>query len=277
MTTIRELVTARYGRDIGIGDDSGAEGAIRGLLSRRSIRAYRDEPVPDALIDVLLACAQSAPTKSNLQQYSILVVKDATVRKRLAPWVPRTAILEGVPGLVVFLADMRRNQRIGEMRGKPHENNNLDTFLNATVDAALAMGFFTVAAEGAGLGTACLSSLRDHMHGVARVLELPDGVFPIAGLMFGWPSADGYVNQRLPQSVVVHRDRYDDTGLEEEIDEYDRTRDAIFPVPAERQRQRALYGEAEFYGWSEAVARQLSVPERAEFKAFLRRHGFDLA
>lgn len=277
MATLRELVTARYGTDIGVGDDSEAEGTVAALLSRRSIRAYRDEPVPDSLIDVLLAAAQSAPTKSNLQQYSIVVVQDPAVRKRLAPWVPRTSILETVPGLVVFCADMRRNQRIGDFRGKPHQNNNLDTFLNATVDAALAMGFFTVAAEAAGLGTACLSSLRDHMHGVARVLELPDGVFPIAGLMFGWPSAEGYVNQRLPQSVVVHRERYDDGGLEAGIDAYDRTRHAIFPTPPDRQRQRALYGEAEFYGWSEGVARQLSIPERAEFKAFLKRHGFDLA
>ena len=277
MATHREMVTARYGTDIGVGDDKEADGAIAGLLGRRSLRAYRDEEVPDALIDLLIACAQSAPTKSNLQQYSILVVKDPDVRRRLAPWVPRTAILETVPGLVVFLADMRRNRKIGELRGKPHDNNNLDTFLNASVDAALAMGFFTVAAEAAGLGTACLSSLRDHMRGVARVLELPDGVFPIAGLMFGWPAAEGYVNQRLPQSVVVHRDRYDDSALETDIDAYDRTRHAIFPVPPERQRQRALYGEAEFYGWSEAVARQLSVPERPEFKAFLKDHGFDLA
>lgn len=277
MATLRELTTARYGTDIGVGDDTEATGAIAGLLSRRSIRSYRDEPVADALVDLLLACAQSAPSKSNLQQYSILVVKDADRRKRLAPWCPRTAILETVPGLVVFLADMRRNQRIGAMRAKPHDNNNLDTFLNATVDAALAMGFFTVAAEAAGLGTACLSSMRDHMAGVARVLELPAGVFPIAGVMFGWPAADGYVNQRLPQSIAIHRDRYDDSALDAGIDQYDRTRHAAFPVPPERQRQRALYGEAEFYGWSEAVARQLSIPERPEFKAFLQRHGFDLA
>jgi len=136
---------------------------------------------------------------------------------------------------------------------------------------------FVTAAEAAGLGAACLSSLRDHMPEVASVLELPAGVSPIAGLMFGWPATEGYVNQRLPPSVAIHRDRYDDAALDAGVDAYDRTRHAIFPVPPERQRQRALYGEAEFYGWSEAVARQLSIPERADFKAFLVRHGFDLA
>jgi nitroreductase/FMN reductase [NAD(P)H] len=277
MGTLREHIDRRYGRDSGIDGEADDRGVLEQLLSRRSLRAYRDEPVPEALIEMLVACAQSAPTKSNLQQYSIILVQDPAVRKKLAPWCPRTRILETVPALLVFCADMRRNQRIGEFRGRKHVNNNMDTFLNATVDASLAMGFFVVAAEAAGLGCAPLSSLRDHMYGVADVLGLPDGVFPVAGVMCGWPAAEGYVNQRLPQSVALHRDRYDDTNLEAEIAAYDRTRDSIFPVPPERQGKRELYGAAGFYGWSEHISRQLSVPERPEFRAFLKSHGFDLA
>lgn len=281
MSDLKNLIDRRYGTEAridstidGTADDTGV---LSHLLSRRSIRAYKDEPVSDELIRTLIACAQSAPCKSNLQQYSILIVKDPAVRKELAPWCPRTAILETVPGLLVFCADVRRNQRIGEFRNKPHVNNNMDTFLNATVDASLAMGFFVVAAEAAGLGCAPLSSLRDHMYGVADVLGLPDGVFPIAGVMFGWPELEGYVNQRLPQSVVVHTDRYDDSQLEAEIDGYDQTRHGIFPVPDARQSKQDLYGIAEFYGWSEHISRQLSVPERPEFRAFLKSHGFDLS
>ena len=277
MSTLKEHIDRRYGRKSDIDGAVDQAGILEHLLSRRSIRVYRNEPVPDDLIDLLIACAQSAPTKSNLQQYSILVVQDPAVREALAPLCPRTAILEHVPALLVFCADMRRNQRIGAFRGKPHANNNMDTFLNATVDAALALGFFITAAEAAGLGCAALSSLRDQMYGVAHVLGLPDGVFPIAGVMCGWPEAKGYVNQRLPHSVVVHRDRYDDSNLEAEIDAYDQTRHAIFPVPDERQGKRDLYGTADFYGWSEHISRQLSVPERADFKDFLKNHGFDLA
>lgn len=277
MTGLKDLIDKRYGRNAGIDGKADEAGVLPHLLSRRSIRAYRDDPVPDALLEALIACAQSAPTKSNLQQYSILVVGDPKVRKALDPWCPRTKGLDKVPALLVFCADIRRNQRIGDFRGKPHVNNNMDTFLNATVDASLAMGFFIAAAEAAGLGCAALSSLRDHMYGVADVLGLPDGVFPVAGVMCGWPEVEGYVNQRLPQSVVVHRDRYDDSNLEAEIDAYDQTRHAIFPVPEARQSKQDLYGLAAFYGWSEHISRQLSVPERPEFKAFLKSHGYDLS
>jgi len=277
MAGLKDLIDKRYGRDAGIDSAADGAGVLAHLLSRKSIRAYKDDPVPDALLEVLIACAQSAPTKSNLQQYSILVVEDPAVRKTLDPWCPRTKDLDTVPALLVFCADMRRNQRIGDFRGKPHVNNNMDSFLNATVDASLAMGFFIVAAEAAGLGCAALSSLRDHMYGVADVLGLPDGVFPVAGVMCGWPEAEGYVNQRLPQSVVVHRDRYDDSDLEAGIDGYDRTRHAIFPVPDSRQSKQDLFGIADFYGWSEHISRQLAVPERSEFRAFLKEHGFDLS
>ena len=277
MAGLRNLIDKRYGKDAGIDGEADEAGVLAHLLSRRSIRAYKEDPVPDALIEALIASAQSAPTKSNLQQYSILVVQDPKVRKALDPWCPRTKGLDTVPALLVFCADMRRNQRIGGFRGKPHVNNNMDTFLNATVDASLAMGYFIAAAEAVGLGCAALSSLRDHMYGVADVLGLPDGVFPVAGVMCGWPDAEGYVNQRLPQSVVVHRDRYDDSNLEAEIDAYDQTRHANFPVPDARQSKQDLFGIAEFYGWSEHISRQLAVPERPEFRTFLKSHGFDLA
>jgi nitroreductase/FMN reductase [NAD(P)H] len=277
MARLKDLIDKRYGRDAGIDGEADEAGVLAHLLSRRSIRAYKDDPVPDGLLDALIACAQSAPTKSNLQQYSIMVVQDPAVRKALDPWCPRTKGLDSVPALLVFCADIRRNQRIGGFRDRPHVNNNMDTFLNATVDASLAMGFFIAAAEAAGLGCAALSSLRDHMYGVADVLGLPDGVFPVAGVMCGWPEVDGYVNQRLPQSVVVHRDRYDDSDLEAGIDAYDQTRHAAFPVPDARQSKQDLFGIVEFYGWSEHISRQLAVPERPEFRAFLKSHGFDLS
>ncbi|MEE2954616.1 MAG: nitroreductase family protein [Pseudomonadota bacterium] len=276
METLREMIASRYGRETGIGDNTQENTKLTDFLSRRSIRVYKNDPVPEDLIQVLIACAQSAPTKSNLQQYSILVVKEQSIRSQLAPWCPRTKGLEYVPVLLVFCADIRRNQSVAKFRRKRYANNNMDTFLNATVDASLSMGFFVAAAEAAGLGCAPLSSLRDNIDAVSDILNLPKGVFPVAGVMCGWPKVEGYVNQRLPQSVIVHYDRYDDKNLEQNIDDYDQARHAIFPVPKEGQSKKDLFGTARFYGWSEHVSRQLAIPERANFRAFLLEHGFNL-
>src|SRR3546814_230155 len=169
---------------------------------------------------------------------------------------------------------MRRIQRLAVIRGHAHRNNNLDTFMNGAVDAALAMQSFITAAEAVGLGCCPISAIRNRMDAVCALLELPPGVFPIAGLCVGWPAEQPVISMRLPPAVVVHRDRYDDSGLEAEVEAYDRRRHARKPIPPEKQRHTDKYGALDFCGWSENVTRQLSLPERANFMSFLRSHGY---
>ena len=66
--------------------------ACRRIVSRGCVRRYRAEPVSDDLLTALLACAQSAPTKSNLQQYSIcLLYTSPSPRDRTRSRMPSSA------------------------------------------------------------------------------------------------------------------------------------------------------------------------------------------
>ncbi|HAA92732.1 MAG TPA: NADPH-dependent oxidoreductase, partial [Rhodospirillaceae bacterium] len=139
MTKVAELVAARYGTETAYCGDMEADGAIRQILSRGSQRHFTDQPVPDDLLKVLLACAQSAPAKSDLQQYSIVVVRDATKLKALGEMNTGMDWPTKAPVFLAFCADMRRIQRLAAVQGHDHQNNNLDTFMNGVVDASLAM------------------------------------------------------------------------------------------------------------------------------------------
>jgi nitroreductase/FMN reductase [NAD(P)H] len=274
--TLGDLIDDRAGRATGIGAGRPAEGTLATILGHRTQRRYTDAPIDEELLDVLLACAQSAGSKSDLQAMSIIRVRDAETRAAIAERIPSMPWVARAPVFLVFCGDMRRLQRIAEMRGHQFANNDLDTLVNVTIDAALAMQAFTIAAEAVGVGCCAISAVRDEIETITKLLRIPEGVYPIAGLCVGHPSREGWISMRLPRSTVVHEDRYDDSGLHEEIDAYDRRRDARFSIPAERQKYVDRYGRAEFYGWSEDVARQLSVPERAGFRAFLEAHGFEL-
>ena len=274
---LAEEINERYGFDTGLGVDVAAEGALSAVLGRATQRHFRPDPVADGLLKTLLACAQSAPTKSDLQQYSIVVVQDAEQRRTIAELCRAGRQMDEAPEFLVFCADIRRGQRMAELREHPHANNNMDTFLNAVVDAALAMQAFIQSAESVGLGCCPISAVRNPIDAVTALLDLPPGVFPISGLCLGWPAEPAAVSMRLPPSVVVHWDRYDDGKLGPELDAYDRRRHERRPIPPDKQRNVDRYGEAAFYGWSENAARQLSLPERAGFRNFLKGHGFDLA
>jgi nitroreductase len=277
MNTSSELIGGRYGT-VNAGDTPDElPAAVRQLLERRCIRRYTDAPVPESVLDTLLACAQSAPTKSNLQQYSIIVTTDEALRMQLADLNPDTGHMKYCPVFITFCADMRRARRLTERNGFEYAGNNMDTFLNATVDAALAMQCFITAAETMGLGCAPISQVRNRMEEFCAALDIPEGVFPIAGLTLGWPAWEGRMNARLPQAAVVHREKYDDTGLDDVVDGYDAQRLQTNPISADGQRHTDRYGVSENCTWSENVARQLSVAERAGFRDFLVKNGFDLA
>jgi nitroreductase/FMN reductase [NAD(P)H] len=244
------------------------------MAEHRSHRKFDGRAVDPALLDLLFACAFSAPSKSDLQQADIVHVADRAKVKAIADGIPDMPWLADAPVFLVFLANNRRLRMIGEWRGKPFVNDHLDHFLNAAVDAALVMMSFIRAAEAVGLGACPVSHVRNHSHELARLLELPDCVFPVAGLCVGYPAEPGRITPRLPLDVTVHVDRYDDTGIREEIDAYDRRRHAL--APYRKQRYADRYASVDFYGWSEDKARQYSAPERADFGAYIRKIGFSL-
>jgi nitroreductase/FMN reductase [NAD(P)H] len=119
--------------------------------------------------------------------------------------------------------------------------------------------------------------VRNHVEKLGALLELPAGVFPVAGLTVGYPSQPGWISMRLPPALTVHTDRYDDSKFETLLEDYDRRREAVHATPPENQRFADTWGRVERYGWSEDKARQYSVPERHNFGPFIRRHGFGLA
>jgi len=244
------------------------------MAEHRSHRKYSDRPVAPELLRLLLACALSAPSKSDLQQADVIQIADRAKIKAIADSIPDMPWIANAPAFLVFCGNNRRLRQAGEWHRKPFANEHLDHFMNAAVDAAIVMATFIRAAESVGLGTCPISHVRNHPHELSRMLALPECVFPVAGLCVGYPAEAGRISARLPLEVTVHVDRHDESGIREKIDAYDRRRHALQPY--RRQRYADRYPDAAFYGWSEDKARQYSVPEREDFGAFIRSKGFSL-
>jgi len=266
---------ARFGADAGLPSDVPELAWLRQVLTRRTHRRYSDRPVSEPLLRLLLATAFSASSKSDFQQASVIRVEESLKRQSLAALVGEMPWIGNSPVFLVFCGDARRLERIAELRGHTHNNGKLEGFFNAALDAALVLQTFMLAAETAGLGCCPISVIRNHADAVANILNLPDRVFPVAGLCLGYPAAPSHISMRLPLDVTLHTDRYDDTHLAEVVEAYDIRRDARYSIPPAQQRSPEIYGYASFYGWSEDKARQAIEPESG-FSDYLRAHGFTL-
>jgi nitroreductase len=271
--TFRELFKTRFG--IELLEEATEQDILTGLaaqiLRRRTHRRYSEEPVSESLIDRLLAVSLSASSKSDFQQATIIKLKDPAKRAAIAKHFPKMPWIGTSPVFLIYCADPRRLEEIGRLRGHYQPQRDLEAFLNSSVDAALAMQTFILAAEVSGLGCCPISVIRNKIEDVAAILSLPPGVFPVCGLCVGYPQGEGHISMRLSPSLLIHSDGYEEKPLKAEIEAYDRRRAERHATPREEQRNPAKFGHAEFYGWSEDKSRQAAEPEGEEFVKYIIR------
>jgi nitroreductase len=195
------------------------------MLGHRSVRAYLPDALAPGVLETLVAAAQSAPTSSNLQAWSVVAVQDPERKGRLADLSNSQRFIRQAPLFLCWVADLSRLTRLGEAHQRKLEGlDYLESFMVALVDAALAAQNCVVAAESLGLGTVYVGALRHHPEKVAAELNLPPNAFAAFGLAVGHPdpAVPGAVKPRLPQSLVLHREQYGITDEGTAIAGYDK-------------------------------------------------------
>ena len=121
------------------------------------------------------------------------------------PWI-KTA-----PVFLLFCGDNHRIQMVCEMHKTTFAHYPLDAFLNTATDTAMVLQNFIIAAEAAGLGCS-VSAVREVTKQVATC-QMPDGVYPLAGLCLGYPDEVPDISIRLPMSTTLHKDTYNQQSL----------------------------------------------------------------
>ena len=277
MIDVSNLYQNRYGKKTDKNFSKiGITPLITSIISRASVRKFSKKNISKELLTLLLTAAQSAPSKSNLQQYSIMVIQNQSLKNEISKLIGDTKWALTAPVFLLFLADIRRNIKITNHKGYNHKNNNVDTFMNGVIDSALSMQSMISASESIGLGICPISMIRNIIEEVKNLCKLPKGVFPIAGLALGWPDEKSPVSIRLPQDIVTHYNTYNEKNLMDKINQYDERVFKVAPIERNKQRHVDIYGVAKKGTWSENISRQLSVAERKDFKKWLKNHGFRL-
>jgi nitroreductase len=164
------------------------------LIERRcSVRAYRADEVPEALLERVLHAARVAPTAANRQPFQILVVRTTGRKAELGriyhrDWFSSAPLVLCVCGLR-DRAWVRRDGR---------------SYLDA--DLAIVMDHMVLAAADLGLGTCWVANFD--AAAARTLLGLPEEVEPFVFTPLGYPADEPTVKERLPLKDLVRYERW---------------------------------------------------------------------
>ncbi len=208
--SLAELVERRY-RSADIPLPKIWNETLATILAHRSVRRYLPDALDAGTLELIATAAQSAPTTSNLQAYSIIAVEDPLRKARLAELAATNRHILTAPLLLLFVADLARLRQVSAGLGKSGDGlDYVESFLVAAIDAALAAQAAIIAAESLGLGTCLIGGMRNHPEAVAAEVGLPLEAVVVFGLTVGRPdpASTEDTKPRLPPQVVLHRERY---------------------------------------------------------------------
>lgn len=166
------------------------------LISRRSIRRYEYQELPDTSIEKLLTAAMHAPSSKNLQPWHFIVIRDRKNLEAITAFHPFSKMLHKASAAILVCGDTTLN---------PEEKYLLQDCSAATQNLLLA-------AHDMGLGGVWLgiNPRPERMEGMRQLCQLPDHIIPISLVSIGYPLAskpqpERYQPERIQQEVWQER------------------------------------------------------------------------
>lgn len=237
------------------------------LMSHRSVRKFKPEPVTEEQLAQIVGAAQMASTSSNVQAYTAIAVTDDELKRQLAELAGGQAYVAECPVFLVWCADLYRVQQTVEWHQPEAQSqvSSTENYAVATIDAALAAQNAAIAAESLGLGIVYIGGIRTNIAQVSELLGLPELVYPVFGMCIGVPDQEVGSKPRLPLSGVLHMNGYDREQSKAAVKLYDQTMVQYITERTGGQRTAS---------WSENMAARLIKPTRLELRDYLHSKGF---
>ena len=168
---------------------------LEAIKGRKSIRAFKKQPLPDHVIETLIDAASCAPSAGNIQPWEFVVVKNPTVKKKLSEAAFNQQITVDAALVIVVCADEKRSSLGYGIRGRT---------LYCLQDTAAATQNILLTAYSMGLGACWIGSFNEDE--VKGILKVPDGVRPVALIPIGYPNETPRRRGRRLLNQIVHYD-----------------------------------------------------------------------
>ena len=170
---------------------------LEAIKNRRSIRAFKNEDISSETVEKLIDAARWAPSAGNIQPWEFIIVKNSEVKRRLAEAALNQKFVEEAPIVIVVCADESRSFKGYGLRGKS---------LYCIQDTAAAIQNIHLAACSLGLATCWVGAFKEE--DVRKILDVLDGVRPVALVPVGYPAEKPSPPPRRPLSQIIHYEKF---------------------------------------------------------------------
>ena len=168
------------------------QAAIENIMTRTSIRKYKDQPVEQEKIDIMLKAAMAAPTAVNLQPWHFIVIDDKNTLKLLSGQQPNNA-----PLMIAVCGDTNKTTM-------PDGKGKLPDFWVQDVSAATENLLLAAHAQGLGAVWTSVYPVMERVAEVANVLNCPENIIPLAVVRIGYPDESPKPKDKFKQENISY-------------------------------------------------------------------------
>jgi len=203
----------------------GSMDLVKAIDSRRSIRAFKPNPISRDIIDKILSLVIKAPSAINLQPWEFIVVmgeeKERLSRKLIKSYKEKQ--ISCSPGNVKPLADTFSKRGLASVElmtpSLAKMGQEFNRFINEgscnfygaptaiilcldnafskarLVDVGIAVGYFVLVAQSMGLGTCTIGLINAYEDEIKDVLNIPENKDVVIGVAVGYPDLESPANE----------------------------------------------------------------------------------
>jgi len=166
---------------------------LEALHTRRSIRSYSEQEVPESVLEDLCKAGMAAPSAGNQQPWHFIITRDKEIMQKFAAFHPYAKMLMQAAAAIVVCGD-DRNMRYGDYWVQ---------------DCSAAAENILLAAHAMGLGAVWIGIYprQDRVDQTAALFGMPEGVLPLCCISLGHPAEQKGPSERYDPDRI-HRDRW---------------------------------------------------------------------
>lgn len=161
------------------------------IKNRRSVRQFQEKEIPEEIIDKLIESLIWAPSAGNLQSRKFYFVFNDKIKKAISKAALSQDFISQAPLVVVGCTDDKIAFRYGE-RGKN---------LYSICDVACSVQNLMLVAQAEALGTVWVGAFDEKE--VAKILNLPENLKPIAIVPVGYPAEKPSAPPRVSKKEAI--------------------------------------------------------------------------